>query len=368
MNNSYNKNSYVFEENTTEKCSLNKINESELFRKYKSSYKSAFFDLSKHVFYFSYSFYLLWFFRNSWLSCFTVPFMAVMLDRTFIIFHDCCHQSYTPNKTFNYILSHITGIFVLTSPNWILDHHTHHLTNGNTENKYKYKFNELVNVTIKQYNNFSTINKHIYSFIHHPIIFFNFIPFIYFIVLQRFIYFIKKIKYKQKINSSLFQIFMNHLLNNLLVYVFCKELLHYNIFVLFFTSYHISSIIGFLLFFNQHTFNPPYIVNNETWNMKDSGLLGSSFIQIPKYLQYFTMGIEYHHIHHKNAKIPGYNLQKYHEEVVSKSNIFDNIVKLSMTDCYNNLWLALYDEDNKKFITLENNLLTRKIFLSNKTL
>ena len=49
----------------------------------------------------------------------------------------------------------------------------------------------------------------------------------------------------------------------------------------------------------------------------------------------------------------GNNLQRYHDEVEKNSNMFDNIVKLSMTDCYNNLWLALYDEDNKKFLTIE---------------
>jgi omega-6 fatty acid desaturase (delta-12 desaturase) len=113
----------------------------------------------------------------------------------------------------------------------------------------------------------------------------------------------------------------------------------------------ISFTCGVLLFFNQHTFNPPYVVNNETWNMKDSGLTGSSFIQIPWLLKYFTGGIEYHHLHHMNAKIPNYNLQYYHEEVISKSNIFDNIVKLSMTDCYNNLTLSLYNETNNKYIT-----------------
>jgi omega-6 fatty acid desaturase (delta-12 desaturase) len=85
--------------------------------------------------------------------------------------------------------------------------------------------------------------------------------------------------------------------------------------------------------------------------MRDSGLKGSSFIQIPYLLKYFTSGIEYHHIHHFNSKIPNYNLQSYHEEVISKSNIFDNIVKLSMTDCYNNLTLSLYDEINNKYIT-----------------
>ena len=65
------------------------------------------------------------------------------------------------------------------------------------------------------------------------------------------------------------------------------------------------------------------------------------------------MGIEYHHIHHTNAKIPGYNLQQYHEEVISKSNIFDNVVKLYMNDCYNNLWLVLYDKDKNKYTTLK---------------
>jgi omega-6 fatty acid desaturase (delta-12 desaturase) len=341
------------EKNIISFSSSNKINESELFIKHKSSYMSAFFDLCSHTLLFSSSLYFLWLSRNSWSACLTVPFMGLMLDRTFMIFHDCCHQSYTPNKTLNYIISHITGTFVLTSPNWILDHHVHHLTNGNIENKYKFKFNEVVNVTKKQYDKFSTINKYIYSFIHHPIIFFNLIPFMYFIILQRFMYIIKKIMYKKKINSSLFMIFVDHLLNNLLVYALCKVLLYYDIFLLYFASLHITIILGFLLFFNQHTFNPAYVVTNENWNVRNSGLLGSSLIQIPKYLKYFTMGIEYHHIHHMNAKIPGYNLEKYHNEVISKSNILDNIVKLSMVDCYNNLWFALYDEDKNKFITID---------------
>ena len=54
-----------------------------------------------------------------------------------------------------------------------------------------------------------------------------------------------------------------------------------------------------------------------------------------------------------NSKIPNYNLQYYHEEVVSKSDMFDDIVKLSITECYNNLWLVLYDEDKKKYITFK---------------
>ena len=79
--------------------------------------------------------------------------------------------------------------------------------------------------------------------------------------------------------------------------------------------------LDLMLFHSQHGFNPPYIVKDEKYNQKDSGLKGSSFIEIPYLFKYFTGGIEYHHIHHMNSKIPNYNLQLYHEEVISKSNI-----------------------------------------------
>ena len=56
----------------------------------------------------------------------------------------------------------------------------------------------------------------------------------------------------------------------------------------------------------------------EEWKQKDSGIHGSSFIQIPFFFKYFFMGIEYHHIHHMNSKIPGYNLQKYQKKNMIK--------------------------------------------------
>ena len=109
--------------------------------------------------------------------------------------------------------------------------------------------------------------------------------------------------------------------------------------------------IGFMIFHNQHTFNPAYVVNDKEWNKKDSGLLGSSFIQIPPYFNYFTSGIEYHHIHHMNATVPGYNMHKLHEEITIKTDELDNITHLSMRECYHNLRYSLYDEDNNKYIS-----------------
>ena len=35
------------------------------------------------------------------------------------------------------------------------------------------------------------------------------------------------------------------------------------------------------------------------------------------------------------------------------SDLFDPITKLKMIDCYYNLWLTLYDEENNKYISFE---------------
>jgi acyl-lipid omega-6 desaturase (Delta-12 desaturase) len=342
------------DENTTANIvSTNKINENELLHKYKSSYKSAFLDLSIHTFYLSCSFYFLWLFRNSWYSCFTILLLALLNVKTFIIFHDCCHQSYTPNKTLNYIISHITGIIKIISPLWGLDHNIHHLTNGNRENKYNYKYNELIDYTEKEYLQMSSTNKLMFNVFYNYKVYFTLFPFLYFFVLQRFIYIIKKIKHSNKISKSLIYIIFNHTINNIGIVLLFYVLSNYSLTYHYLTSLYISFVLGFILFHNQHTFNPPFVVNNKNWNVKNSGLLGSSFIQIPYLLKYFTGGIEYHHIHHINAKIPGYNLQNYHEEVISKSNLFDNIVKLSISDCYNNLKLRLYSEKQNKYIRLD---------------
>jgi len=279
--------------------------------------------------------------------------MAALTNRTFVIFHDCCHESYTPNKQLNYVLSHITGMLVLTSPNWILDHHTHHLTNGNIENKQHYFFNETIIFTKNQFLSKTKIQQLIYRVYKNPLIFFSVVPIIYFGVFQQFIYIIKKYRHPTTFTQSLLRITFNHILNNILSFIYIFKLYEYGLLMHYICWISLSSALSFMIFHNQHSFNPSYVVNDTEWTKRNSGLSGSSFIQLPKYLKYFYMGIEYHHIHHMNAKIPGYNLQSFHEEVLSKSNMFDTIVKLSMADCYNNLWLVLYDEDKKKYISFE---------------
>jgi omega-6 fatty acid desaturase (delta-12 desaturase) len=330
-----------------------KINETELFIKYKSSYTSAFIDLFVHTFLIFSSLYLLWYFKNSWLSFLTVPLFGMLNIKTFMIFHDCGHNSYTPNKNLNYIIGLLLSCFISHPFFWNYNHNTHHNVNGNIENKYNYYFNETTFYTLKHYKSWSNISRCLFKFVKTPLFFFT-IP-IYLKILithqLRIIPFIMYKTYDCKIPRI--YLIVEQLVSTcgLLLTLYICNL--YDILLLFIMSCFIGFTITVIIVHNEHTYNPSYVVGNNDWNYKDSGLRGSSFILIPSLLKYFFHGIEYHHIHHMNAKIPGYNLQKYHEEVVSKSNLFDNVVNLSMTDCYNNLWLCLYNEDKKKYITFE---------------
>jgi len=323
--------------------------EVELFMKYKSSYIAAFKDVFIHTLFMTSGIYSLWYFRYSAVSLITIPFMSFMTIRTFLIFHDCCHNSYTPNRLLNCILSHITGVFVITSPNWILSHHTHHLTNGNIENEHHFLFNETIPYTKKKFLSKTKKEQNNYIMSKNPFVFFGIIPLFYFIFVQRYMYAFRKYKRPYAYQLSLLEISMVHIINNVLSFLYFYKMYQYQILPHCLLFFLFACSLAFILFHNQHTFNPAYVVGKE-WTQRNSGLEGSSFIQIPLILKYFFMGIEYHHIHHMNSKLPGYNLQKYHESY-DFYNI--DIVKLSLNECYNNLWLVLYDEDKKKYITFD---------------
>jgi len=319
------------------------------FYKYKSSYYEACKDLVKHSITYSFSLFSLWYYRDSYLSMITIPILGLMTMRTFIIFHDCGHNSYTPSKKLNYVIGSILGIFVFTPFCWSYNHHNHHLTSGNKDNKFNDPQNETVLCTFMEYRDMG-YKRHLYRIIMNPIVFFTLSPQLYFFIVNRCKILFNKYQnreYQHNMNIILFDTLLNN--SGLLLLLVCMN--HYDLFYHYLYSCMFAWSISFILFHNQHTFNTPYVVTDTKWTKKESGLRGSSFIQVPSYLKYFTSGIEYHHIHHMNPGIPGYNIQKLHEEMIETTNELDNITKLSMNNCYHNLRYSLYDEDNNKYIS-----------------
>ncbi len=71
---------------------------------------------------------------------------------------------------------------------------------------------------------------------------------------------------------------------------------------------------GIWLFYVQHQFEGAYWKLSDEWSYLDAALGGSSYLKLPKLLQFFSGNIGLHHVHHLNARISNYNLQRAHDE------------------------------------------------------
>ena len=60
---------------------------------------------------------------------------------------------------------------------------------------------------------------------------------------------------------------------------------------------------GIWLFYVQHQFEDTYWSSSTSWSFADAALRGSSYLKLPKVLQFFTGNIGLHHVHHLSARI-----------------------------------------------------------------
>jgi omega-6 fatty acid desaturase (delta-12 desaturase) len=89
----------------------------------------------------------------------------------------------------------------------------------------------------------------------------------------------------------------------------------------------ISAAIMIAVFFVQHNFPGSYASGEEHWSFFKGAIEGSSFLIMPRILNWFTADIAYHHIHHLSERIPNYRLRMCHED---KQNNFDDVIRLEL--------------------------------------
>ena len=104
---------------------------------------------------------------------------------------------------------------------------------------------------------------------------------------------------------------------------------------------------GIWLFYVQHQFEDTYWQSADGWSYADAALRGSSYLKLPKVLQFFSGNIGLHHIHHLSARIPNYNLQRAHDE----NPIFHQVPTLSLWDGLRAVRFKLWDEDRRRLVT-----------------
>jgi acyl-lipid omega-6 desaturase (Delta-12 desaturase) len=305
-------------------------------------------------------FFILWFFAyqslsiSIWLS---LPFSilaAGFMVRTFIIFHDCAHQSFFQNKKWNRILGTITGVLThFAFEKWKREHSIHHATSGNLDQR---GTGDIWIMTVEEYKNASSFEKLQYRLYRHPLVMFGLGPFLLFLYENRVNR--KDARKKERINTYIINISL------LIVYTVMYFTLGWEaiVFVQLPIAY-VAGVLGIWLFYVQHQFEDSYFEHESEWDYVKAAVDGSSYYKLPRWLEWMTGNIGYHHVHHLAPRVPNYNLEKAHTETPPLQKATTITLKTSLES----IRFRLYDENQKTFISFKE-LKKSKVLLAKKTM
>jgi len=268
---------------------------------------------------------------------------AGLLTRTFILFHDAGHNSFTPSLRANKIIAFLLGIMVLTpSEQWSKSHAIHHATSGNLD---KRGVGDVTTLTVEEYRSKHWVERVAYQLFRFPFIMFGLGPLWMFVIHHRF----AAPRYSKKETNSV--IWTNI---GLVFYAAALSLLFggFGNFVLIqLPVLWLGGMFGIWMFYVQHQFEGVYWSRSDEWDYVASAMKGASFYRLPAVLNWFTGNIGYHHIHHLSPRIPNYRLAECH----ASNPIFHQEVKeLGMFDAVRMVKCQLIDESrNNQMVTFQ---------------
>jgi omega-6 fatty acid desaturase (delta-12 desaturase) len=266
-----------------------------------------------------------------------VPATGFLL-RTYVVFHDCAHGSFLPSKRGNAWLGTALGLLVFAPfVRWRHDHAVHHATSGDLDRR---GVGDLPTITVAEYGALSPRRRLAYRLFRNPAVMFGLGPVVAMIVGPR----IPARNARPRMRRSVIgtDIALAVLVGGLCWLVGWREYV-----MVALPPALLAGAAGIWLFYVQHQFEDAYWQSTSDWNYADAALRGSSYLKLAKPLQFFTGNIGLHHIHHLNARIPNYNLQRAHDE----NPIFHGVPTLSLWQALRAVRLKLWDEDRGRLVT-----------------
>jgi omega-6 fatty acid desaturase (delta-12 desaturase) len=264
---------------------------------------------------------------------------AGLLVRAFIIQHDCGHGSFFASRRLNDVVGRGMSLLTLAPYGlWRREHALHHATSGNLDRR---GVGDIETMTAREYLKLSTLGKLHYKLYRHPLFLFGLGVPVYFVILQRLPWFHSlpprdAWKSVLALNIGLAAFYMP------LCYFFGV----YNVLWVGLPMLHLAAATGGWLFFIQHQFEETTWDKTDGWDFQVAALLGSSYYDLPKALNWFTGNIGLHHIHHLNSMIPNYRLAG----CLEASPELKSINRLTLRDSIHCARLKLWDEDGRRLI------------------
>jgi omega-6 fatty acid desaturase (delta-12 desaturase) len=306
-----------------------------------------------------------------WLTAGLVILMALFLLRAFVLMHECGHGSLFRtmqlNRTFGFLFGVVTGMPQYV---WSRHHQHHHATNGNWA-KYRGPLNvipvdEYAAMSERQQRRFRN-SRNIWL---TPVA-----GFIYLILTPRvtvvkgsaklIMHIIRHklaqpelsipahaLTFKTPLWSSARE--YRHMLWNSIALIAAWGLMAWLVGPLLFAVCYVVSVslagaAGILLFTVQHNFEHSYASHDAGWDSNTAALTGTSFLVLPRWLDWFTANIGYHHVHHLSSRIPAYLLAACHRE---HGQLFNDVTRISLTQIPHAFKYILWDTLARRIVSV----------------
>ena len=273
-----------------------------------------------------------------WITLALAVVAAGFMVRIFILFHDCCHDSFFASRRANTILGYVSGIVTFTPfEDWRYAHNLHHAMAGDLDRR---GVGAIRTMTKEEYLAAPTRKRLAYRIYRNPFVLFGPGAALLFLFFQRFS---SKGAGKRERNSVVFTNLALLLVAGAATWTIGLQtylLIQLPIIV-------IGGSLGLWLFYIQHQFENAYWARHESWDPMKVALEGSSYFKLPKILQWFSGNIGLHHIHHVRPSIPNYNLQQCYDEIPG----FQAVKAITLRTSFRSLRLGLYDAKKQTMIS-----------------
>jgi acyl-lipid omega-6 desaturase (Delta-12 desaturase) len=263
---------------------------------------------------------------------------AGFLLRTFMMFHDCAHGSFLPSRKANACVGAGLGVLVYSPfASWRHSHAMHHATAGDLDRR---GAGDVWTLTVAEYRERAWSGRLVYRLFRNPLVMFGLGPLYAMLIQPRFVSRAARPRMRRSVLGTDVALLAG-------VVLLCA-LVGWRAFLLVqIPAVLLAGSMGVFLFYVQHQFEGTYWQQAPEWSFADAALRGSSYLKLPRTLQFFTASIGLHHVHHLSASVPNYNLQRAHDA----NPIFHTVPTLSLWDGVRAVRLKLWDPERGRLVT-----------------
>jgi acyl-lipid omega-6 desaturase (Delta-12 desaturase) len=276
----------------------------------------------------------------AWASLLIALPAAGFLVRLFMIQHDCGHGTFFAGRLANDWVGRVIGVLTLTPYDcWRRSHAMHHATTGNLDRR---GIGDLDTLTVREFRALSWWDRLKYRLYRHPLIMFGVGPAYLFLLQQRL---------PVGLMRNGWQPWASTMATNLAIAVIVAVLTWF-IGIKAFLLVHLpitllAGTAGVWLFYVQHQFEHTTWERDESWNLHQAALYGSSHYELPALLRWFTANIGIHHVHHLCSRIPYYRLPR----VLRDYPELRDVGRITLLQSFQCVRLVLWDETQRRLVS-----------------